>query len=273
MTARFSALSFFACALALTVAAWPNSTHAQESSTQTYQPTVGQAGKDVVWVPTPQTLVDEMLNIAKVKAGEYLIDLGSGDGRTVITAAQRGLTALGIEYNPDMAELARRNARQAGVEKSASFHTGDLFEADLSKADIITMFLLPTINERLKPSLLKLKPGTRVVSNSFTMGDWEADQSVFVSDDCQSYCTALLWIVPARVEGDWQLGDQTLRLTQQYQRLTGTLGGTALSEAQMQGDAIRFSVGNVRYVGTVKNGTMSGRTEGSASTSWSARKL
>jgi len=214
-----------------------------------------------------------MLNIAKVKPGETLIDLGSGDGRTVITAAQRGLTALGIEYNPDMADLARRNARLAGVEKSARFITGDLFEADLSKADVITMFLLPTINERLKPSLLKLKPGTRVVSNSFTMGDWEADQSTDVSEGCQSYCTALLWIVPARVEGDWQFGDQTLRLSQKYQRLSGTLGGAALSDARMQGDVIRFSVGKVRYVGTVKNGTMSGRTEGSTSTQWSARKL
>jgi len=171
-----SRLAFAVSALALTlVLALPGGGYAQEASEKAYAPTVGQEGKDVVWVPTPQTLVDEMLNLAKAKPGEYLIDLGSGDGRTVISAAQRGLTALGIEYNPNMAELARRNARQAGVEKSATFHIGDLFEADLSKADIITMFLLPTINERLKPSLLKLKPGTRIVSNSFTMGDWEAD--------------------------------------------------------------------------------------------------
>jgi len=265
-------LLFVAGALTLALAL-PGGAHAQDTTPQTYQPTVGQAGKDVVWVPTPQALVDEMLDIAQAKPGEYLIDLGSGDGRTVITAARRGLTALGIEYNPDMAELARRNARQAGVEKSASFHTGDLFEADLSKADIITMFLLPTINEQLKPSLLDLKPGTRIVSNSFTMGDWQADQRSVVEDNCQSYCTALLWIIPARVEGDWKLGKQTLRLTQHYQMLSGTLGDAVLSDARMNGNAISFSVGNTRYAGTVKDGTMTGRSEGSQSGTWSASKL
>jgi len=265
-------LLFVAGALTLALAL-PGGAHAQDTSPPTYQPTVGQAGKDVVWVPTPQALVDEMLDIAQAKPGEYLIDLGSGDGRTVITAARRGLTALGIEYNPDMAELARRNARQAGVEKSASFHTGDLFEADLSKADIITMFLLPTINERLKPSLLDLKPGTRIVSNSFTMGDWQADQRSVVEDNCQSYCTALLWIIPAKVEGDWKLGKQTLRLTQHYQMLSGTLGDAALSDARMNGNAISFRVGNLRYAGTVKDGTMTGRSEGSQSGTWSASKL
>jgi len=271
MTTRLSSLCRFAFALVF-AAALPASAQSQQTTAATYEPTVGQAGKDVVWVPTPQTLVDEMLNIAKAKPGEYLIDLGSGDGRTVITAAQRGLTALGIEYNPDMAALARSNARQAGVEKSARFLTGDLFDADLSKADIITMFLLPSINERLKPSLLKLKPGTRIVSNSFTMGDWEADQSEFVSDNCQSYCTALLWIIPARVDGDWQLGDKTLRFAQRYQRIEGTLGASPLSEARLHGDAITFTADGVRYVGTVKDGTMSGRIEGDNAKTWSARK-
>jgi len=244
----------------------------QAPAEQGYQPTVGQEGKDVVWVPTPQALVEEMLNIAKVRPGEYLIDLGSGDGRTVITAAKRGLTALGIEYNPDMAELARRNARAAGVESSATFHTGDLFEADLSGADIITMFLLPSINEQLKPSLLKLQPGTRIVSNSFTMGDWEADQRMVVTENCQSYCTALLWVIPARVEGDWILGEQTLHLTQQYQMLSGTLGKSPLSEARMNGETISFVADGVRYVGTVNSGRMNGRSEGGKAKTWTARK-
>jgi len=289
MTMRFSLRSTFAClrrqkagkyavsrlifAVFALVLALPGDFHAREASAQTYTPTVGQEGKDVVWVPTPQALVDEMLNLAKVKPGEYLIDLGSGDGRTVITAARRGLTALGIEYNPNMAELARRNARQAGVEKSATFHIGDLFEADLSRADVITMFLLPTINERLKPDLLKLRPGTRIVSNSFTMGDWEADQRSVVTDNCQSYCTALLWIIPAQVDGNWRLGNQILRLTQQYQMLSGTLGEFPLSEARMNGDVISFVANGVRYVGMLKNGKMAGRTEGGKSVAWSASRL
>jgi len=264
------AIAVFALAMALTLS---GGSRAEEASVQTYTPAVGQAGKDVVWVPTPQALVDEMLNLAKVKPGEYLIDLGSGDGRTVISAAQRGLTALGIEYNPDMVQLARRNARQAGVESSARFYVGDLFEADFSKADIITMFLLPTINERLKPGLLKLRPGTRIVSNSFTMGDWESDGRSVVTDNCQSYCTALLWIVPAQVAGDWKLGDQTLHLTQQYQVLDGSLGEFPLSEARMNGDVISFVANGVRYVGTFRNGEMSGRTEGGRSHVWSASKL
>jgi len=251
----------------------PVDAHAQDAATSGYQPTVGQEGKDVVWVPTPQTLVEEMLNIAQAKPGEFLIDLGSGDGRTVITAARRGLRALGIEYNPDMVELARRNASQAGVDELASFQTGDLFEADLSQAQIITMFLLPSINEQLKPHLLELAPGMRIVSNSFNMGDWDADQSTVVTEQCSSYCTALLWIIPAQVAGTWRLGDQTLTLTQQYQMLGGTLGQTGLSDARMDGATISFTVAGVRYVGTVADDKMTGRIEGGAGGVWTATRL
>jgi len=246
---------------------------AQDTPASGYQPMVGQEGKDVVWVPTPQTLVEEMLNIAQVQAGEFLIDLGSGDGRTVIAAAKRGLRALGIEYNPEMVELARRNARQARVDKLASFQTGDLFEADLSQAQIITLFLLPSINEQLKPRLLELAPGTRIVSNSFTMGDWEADQSAVVTEECNSYCTALLWRVPAKVAGVWRLGSDTLTLSQQYQMLSGTLGQAELSEARMDGTTISFTAAGVRYTGTVTQGQMSGRREGGADGTWTAVKL
>jgi SAM-dependent methyltransferase len=142
---------------------------------QEYQPQVGQEGKDVVWVPTPQSLVDKMLDMAKVTPQDYVIDLGSGDGRTVITAAKRGAKALGIEYNPDMVELSKRNAAKEGMGDKAQFMKADLFESDFSQATVITMFLLPEINLKLRPKILDLKPGTRIVSNSFTMGDWQDD--------------------------------------------------------------------------------------------------
>ncbi|WYX59586.1 class I SAM-dependent methyltransferase [Achromobacter xylosoxidans] len=140
-------------------------------------PDVGQDGKDVIWVPTPQALVDKMLDMARVTPRDRLMDLGSGDGRTVITAAQRGLRAKGIEYNPDLVTLSRSNAAKAGVADRATFEVADLFETDLSQADVITMFLLSTINEKLRPRLLELAPGTRIVSNTFRMGDWEPDAS------------------------------------------------------------------------------------------------
>ena len=171
------------------------------------QPQVGQKGKDVVWVPTPQALVDKMLDMAKVTARDYVIDLGSGDGRTVITAAKRGARAVGIEYNPEMVELSKRNAEREGVAGRARFVKADLFESDFSKATVITMFLLPDINLKLRPKILDLKPGTRVVSNTFDMGEWKADETATVGEDrdCTgSWCTALLWIVPAKVAGRWQ---------------------------------------------------------------------
>src|SRR5918992_2746889 len=176
-----------------------------------YEPSVGQEGKDVVWVPTPQVVVDKMLDMAKVTPRDFVIDLGSGDGRTVITAAKRGARALGIEYNPDMVELSKRNAAAAGVSDRATFVKADLFETDFSKATVITMFLLPTINMQLRPKLLELKPGTRIASNSFTMEDWEADESVTVSDCDASWCTAHFWVVPAKVEGIWQLPEGDLK--------------------------------------------------------------
>ena len=168
------------------------------------EPQVGQEGKDVVWVPTPQALVDRMLDMAKVTPNDYVMDLGSGDGRTVITAAKRGVRATGIEYNPDMVELSKRNAEKEGVDGQAEFTKADLFETDFSKATVITMFLLPDINLRLRPKILDMKPGTRVVSNTFTMGEWEADETSTVAEASGYYRTALLWIVPAKVEGTWK---------------------------------------------------------------------
>src|SRR5213593_592064 len=187
-----------------------------------FQPEVGQEGKDVVWVPTPQALVDKMLDMAKVTPQDYVIDLGSGDGRTVITAAKRGSKAHGIEYNPEMVELSKRNAAKEGVSDRATFAKADLFESDFSQAQVITMFLLSSINMKLRPKILDLKPGTRIVSNTFNMGEWKPDQSSTVPG-CNSWCTAHLWIVPAKVEGTWNLTQGELTLKQAFQMISGTL--------------------------------------------------
>jgi SAM-dependent methyltransferase len=233
-----------------------------QTATDTFKPTVGQAGKDVVWVPSPQTLVEQMLDIAKVTPQDYVIDLGSGDGRTVITAAKRGATALGIEYNPDMVALSQRNAKEAGVTAKATFVKADLFETDFSKATVLTMFLLPDINVRLRPKILDLKPGTRVVSNTFTMDDWQPDDTANVGNECQSWCTALFWIVPAKVQGTWKLPAGELTLTQKYQMVTGTLrnGGGALpiTDGRLRGDQITFTAGGAQYSGRVNGNTIEG---------------
>jgi precorrin-6B methylase 2 len=242
---------------------------AQQKGTA-FEPTVGQPGKDVVWVPTPQALVEKMLDMAKVTPQDYLIDLGSGDGRTVIAAAKRGLTAHGIEYNPDMVELAKRAATAAGVANRATFAKADIFESDFSKAQVITMFLLPSLNLRLRPTLLAMKPGTRLVSNSFTMEAWQADETSMVEGDCTSWCTAYLWIVPAKVEGTWQLGSNQLTLTQQFQMLTGTIGSAPIATGRVRGEDVTFAAGGVTYTGKLNGNTLRGTT--SAGAAWSATK-
>ena len=249
----------------------------QTQEKKPFQPEVGQAGKDVVWVPTPQALVDKMLDMAKVTSQDYLIDLGSGDGRTVITAAKRGARASGIEYNPDMVALSMANAAKEGVSEKAKFMKADLFETDFSQATVITMFLLPDINLRLRPKLLEMKPGTRIVSNSFTMEDWAADETQTVTEGCATWCTALLWIVPAKVEGKWRLGGGELALAQTFQMLSGTLTldgkSTPISDARMRGEEISFSTGGTVYTGRVKGSTMEGtaKTNGN-SKPWSATR-
>ena len=245
---------------------------AAPASEKAFEPEVGQSGKDVVWVPTPQALVDKMLDMAKLTPQDFLIDLGSGDGRTVITAAKRGSQALGIEYNTEMVELSRRNAQEAGVADKARFVKADLFETDLSKAQVITMFLLPSINLKLRPKILDLAPGTRIVSNSFTMEEWEADQTETIEGDCSSWCTALLWIVPAKVEGTWSMGQNDLKLTQQFQHVSGTLGSQPISEGKLHGDEITFKAGNTTYTGRVNGRTITGTATGGSGTSWTATK-
>jgi hypothetical protein len=248
------------------------STAAAQQSTGTFEPRVGQAGKDVVWVPTPQALVDKMLELAQVTPSDFLMDLGSGDGITVISAAKRGVRAVGIEYNADMVELSRRNAAAAGITRLASFQKADLFETDLSKATVITMFLLPSINMKLRPTLLDLAPGTRIVSNTFHMEDWEPDVRETIPN-CDRWCTALLWIVPAKVQGTWRVGSDTLSLTQTFQKVSGTLGSTPVSDGQLRGDAIAFTVGGAKYTGRVAGNRMSGTYAANGRTQqWSATR-
>ena len=256
--------------------AWAQATATQKPAAgaeqKPFEPQVGQGGKDVVWVPTPQALVDKMLDMAKVTPQDFVIDLGSGDGRTVITAAKRGSRAMGIEYNPDMVELSKKNAAAAGVSDKATFVKADLFETDFSKAQVITMFLLPSINVKLRPKILDLKPGTRIVSNSFNMEDWEADQTETINDNCTSWCTALLWIVPAKVEGTWQMPQGALTLTQTYQNVTGTLGSQPITEGKLNGNEITFKAAGATYTGRVEGTTMHGTATGANGSSWTATR-
>lgn len=246
---------------------------AQEALPKPYAPTVGQAGKDVVWVPTSQVLVDRILDMAKLTKDDRLVDLGSGDGRTVITAAKRGAIARGIEFNPDMVALSRRAAEAEGVAKRATFEQADIFKSDFSNATVVTLFLLPDLNVRLRPTLLDMKPGTRVVSNSFMMGDWQPDESAQVKDGCTNYCNAYKWIVPAKVGGTWKLGDQELVLNQTFQKVDGNLrqGGTAVPViGSLEGTHIAFTVGSDSYAGEVNGSQMRGTVNGKA---WTASRV
>jgi SAM-dependent methyltransferase len=243
-----------------------------------FEPKVGQRGKDVVWVPTNQQLVDKMLDMAKVTPQDYVIDLGSGDGRTVITAAKRGATAHGIEYNPDMVALSKKNAEKEGVTAKATFEKADIFESDFSKATVITMFLLPSLNVKLRPKLLEMKPGTRLVSNSFDMGDWRADETVSLNGEvCTSHCTAYFWLVPAKVQGTWKTPQGELTLEQTYQDVKGTLKNgnviAPVTEGKLAGDKIAFTAAGTRYTGTVTDKAITGKANtGGKETDWTATR-
>ena len=169
---------------------------AQSSS----EPYVGQPGKDVVWVPTPQTLTEKMLDMAKVTSKDFVVDLGSGDGRNVIAAAKRGARALGVEYEAQLVTISRNNAQAAGVADKAKFVQGDMFEADVSQATVLALFLLPDNLRRLKPTFEKLKPGTRIVTNGFEIDGWEAKEIARIDKDCGGWCTAYLYILPAKTK-------------------------------------------------------------------------
>lgn len=266
-----------AFALILTFAS--TSIYAQDQKqTSGYVPHVGQQGKDVIWVPTPAELVNKMLEIAEVAPKDFVIDLGSGDGRTVIAAARLGARAIGIEYNPDMVELSKRKAEEAGVSALTKFIQTDLFEYDLSEASVITMFLLPEINLKLRPRLLDLKPGTRIVSNTFAMGEWEPDYEVMTEDNWDSWYTALMWIIPAKVEGIWKLDGGELTLRQEFQMLYGTFKSenksSNITDGRLTGDKITFSYDGITYTGNVtgKNMMSGFLTTGSVKMDWIATR-
>lgn len=245
---------------------------AQAAPAQDFEPSVGQEGKDVIWVPTPQALVERMLQMAGTKPTDYVIDLGSGDGRTVITAVKKfGATALGLEYNADMVALAQRAAEKEGVADKAQFKQADIFQTDFSKATVLTLYLLPSLNLKLRPTILDMKPGTRVVSHAFTMDDWQADQV-----DSADGRTAYLWIVPAKVAGTWKIDvgggrNYEAHFTQQFQNIGGSAKSAGkvvkFSNGKLRGDTITFSVDDAnarrdftgrvegnRITGTVKSG-------------------
>ncbi len=253
---------------------------AATANAQVYQPTVGQEGKDVIWVPTPEELVKAMLDMAKVTPNDYLYDLGSGDGRIVIAAAKRGVKAVGIEYNPDMVELSKKNAEKEGVSAKATFMKADIFETDFSQATVITMYLLPSLNMKLRDKILAMKPGTRIVSHAFNMEDWEPDQTANVEER-----TAYLWIVPAKVAGTWDLqtpsGPAELTLTQTFQKIEGNLkvGGkqVPLKDAKLNGDRITFSIGDAKpmvYSGRVSGSAVQGTAKAGieAGTKWTGKR-
>ena len=227
-----------------------------------FQPEPYQPGKDVVWVPSSPAMVAKMLDLAKVTPQDFVIDLGSGDGRNVIAAAKRGARALGVEYNPDMVELSRRLAREAGVAEKATFVQGDMYEADISQATVLALFLLPTNLDKLKDKFAALKPGTRIVVNTFGVTGWTPDINDRI-ENCTEWCTVMLYVVPASVAGRWLIGEGTLTVTQEFQNVSGTLAdgapGVPIANGVLRADQLTFSVGDAKYSATVSGDSMTGQ--------------
>lgn len=252
---------------------------APQAPAQPFEPRVGQPGKDVVWVPTPPSLVELMLDMAKLTRDDFVMDLGSGDGRNIIAAARRGARGVGVEYNPDMVALSNKLAREAGVEHLATFVQGDMYEADISKANVMAIFLLTTNMDKLIGSFKSLAPGSRIVSNTFSFSDWDADARDSVKDgSCSSWCESLLWIVPADAAGTWSIGGGTLKLTQIHQVLYGTLatvsGDLPVSNARMRGYDITFTAGDRTYTGRLDGSTMQGSVAGAGGAgTWKATRV
>jgi SAM-dependent methyltransferase len=242
------------------------------------KPLVGQEGKDAIWVPTPNALIDAMLDLAKITPQDKVVDLGSGDGRAVIAAAKRGASARGIEFDGNLVAVSRINATKEGVSDKATFEQADMFATDFSDATVVVLFLLPQLNEKLRPSILNMRPGTRVVSNTFEMGGWFPDEVFSLKEECDYFfCKALLWIVPAKVDGDWRIGGdgvpETLSLKQQFQTVTGTItnGGVVTAVAgRLRGDRLTFTAGATEYTGTVRGDLIDGTTK--SGTTWQAKR-
>jgi precorrin-6B methylase 2 len=250
---------------------------AQGQRKEPYKPVVGMPGKDAVWVPTSHEMIETMLDLAKVTSKDFVIDLGSGDGRAIIAAAKRGARGRGVEYNEELVEYSRRLAKEAGVADKAEFVQGDMYVADISEATVLALFLLPSNIERLVPNFLKLPAGTRIVANTFWVDGWSPDESVTMQESCENWCTAHLFVIPARVEGRWQLPEGELILSQQYQMIGGTLrtdGSSLPVTGQLRGDQITFSANGMEYAGHVNANTMQGvRQSASGSVNWSATRM
>lgn len=260
--------------VALTLAV---ATPAAAQQAQPYKPEVGQQGKDVVWVPTPLELVEKMLDMAKVTPEDFVVDLGSGDGRNVIAAARRGAYGLGVEYNPDMVSLSERRAAEAGVSDRARFQQGDMFEADFSRATVLALFLMSDNLDLLQSKILDLKPGTRVVLNTFPVSGWDADETERIEGTCAAWCTSLLYYVPAKVAGTWRIGDGTLAVAQEFQKISGSLTRngqtTAIAAGRLRGDQITFAVAEATYTGRVNGDTIEGtRSAGGRTETFSATR-
>ena len=235
---------------------------AAQAKADTFQPEIGQKGKDVVWVPTSEALLEKMLDLAHITSGDLVVDLGSGDGRNVIAAAKRGARGRGVEFNPDMVALSKRNAERAGVADRVTFVEGDMFAADFSDATALALFLLPDNLDRLQEKFLALKPGTRIVANTYWIDGWAPDQEVTAGqDECTEWCRAMLFIVPARVAGTWKLAQGELTITQIFQKFYGTLaeaGRVTPVTGSLVGDRIAFAAGGVEYSGRVSGSVMEG---------------
>ncbi len=249
-----------------------------QSPAEAYQPRAGQPGKDVVWIPSPDSTVEKMLDMAKVTPRDFVIDLGSGDGRLVIEAARRGARAHGVEYNPDLVELAKRAAAAAGVADKATFAHGDMFDADISQATVMPLFLLPSNLAQLAAKFLLLKPGARIVSNTYEIGGgWEPDDTVRALP-CLSWCIAYLYVIPAQAGGTWQLAEgEWLTLEQNYQMLYGTYQidnvAVQIANGRLRGEDIHFTVNNVAYSGRINGNSMAGVAHGRVARDWNATRI
>ncbi|MDP2320081.1 MAG: methyltransferase domain-containing protein [Acidobacteriota bacterium] len=237
--------------------------YAQEPQ-QPFEPRSGQAGKDVVWVPSPPAMVNKMLEVAKVTPNDFVMDLGSGDGRNIIAAAKLGARGVGVEYNPDMVVLSRKLAAEAGVADKAQFVEGDMYAADISKANVLALFLLPVNLNRLAPKFLEMTPGSRIVGNTFGIDGWEPDERLTLEpeSDCSSWCEVLLWIVPAKAQGQWQMANGMMELFQTYQMVEGsiTVDGTkhTISNRSLRGDELTFLAGGFTYQGKISGNEITG---------------
>ena len=266
-------ISFILCSALLAASA------GAQQPAKPFEPVSGQAGKDVVWVPSPPEMVNKMMEMANVTAADFVIDLGSGDGRNVIAAAKLGARALGVEYNPNMVALSRRLAQEAGVADKAQFVEADMYTYDISKASVMALFLLPVNMNKLAPKFFNLAPGARIVGNTFGIDGWEPDERVSLppASECESWCEVLLWIVPAKVAGTWTMSNGAITLTQEYQMVQGSVtiaGATEMVKmGRLRGDEITFTAGDAGYRGRVTGNSIEGTiTTSSGVAPWRASR-